>query len=97
MVEKDGARLGVVNLSGTVFMKAARSPFTEIDSILEELDGRADHVLVDFHAEATSEKVAMGWHLDGRVTGVRRHAHARPDRRRARAARRDRLHHRRRA
>jgi 2',3'-cyclic-nucleotide 2'-phosphodiesterase len=76
IVEKDGRRLAVVNLSGTVFMKAARSPFTEIDSILEELDGRADHVLVDFHAEATSEKVAMGWHLDGRVTAcVGTHTH----------------------
>ena len=76
VVEKDGMRLGVVNLSGTVFMKAARSPFTEIDTILEELDGRADHVVVDFHAEATSEKVAMGWHVDGRVTAcVGTHTH----------------------
>jgi metallophosphoesterase (TIGR00282 family) len=76
IVEKDGARLAVVNLSGTVFVKAARSPFTEIDSILEELDGRADHVLVDLHAEATSEKVAMGWHVDGRVTAcVGTHTH----------------------
>jgi 2',3'-cyclic-nucleotide 2'-phosphodiesterase len=76
VVEKDGSRLAVVNLSGTVFMKAARSPFTEIDTILEELDGRADHVFVDFHAEATSEKVAMGWHLDGRVMAcVGTHTH----------------------
>jgi 2',3'-cyclic-nucleotide 2'-phosphodiesterase len=76
IVEKDGARLGVVNLSGTVFMRAARSPFSEIDSILGELDGRVDHVLVDFHAEATSEKVAMGWHLDGRVMAcVGTHTH----------------------
>jgi hypothetical protein len=76
VVEKDGARLAVVNLSGTVFMKAARSPFPEIDTILEELEGRADHVLVDFHAEATSEKVAMGWHVDGRVMAcVGTHTH----------------------
>ena len=76
IVEKDGARLAVVNLSGTVFMKAARSPFTEIDGILEELDGRADHVFLDFHAEATSEKVAMGWHVDGRVLAcVGTHTH----------------------
>jgi 2',3'-cyclic-nucleotide 2'-phosphodiesterase len=76
VVEKDGARLAVVNLSGTVFMKAARSPFPEVDAILSELEGRADHVLVDFHAEATSEKVAMGWHLDGRVTAcVGTHTH----------------------
>ena len=76
VLEKNGARLAVVNLSGTVFMKAARSPFSEIDTILEELDGRADHVFVDFHAEATSEKVAMGWHLDGRVMAcVGTHTH----------------------
>jgi metallophosphoesterase (TIGR00282 family) len=76
VVEKDGMRLGVVNLSGTVFMRAARSPFPEVDSILEDLDGRVDHVLVDFHAEATSEKVAMGWHLDGRVMAcVGTHTH----------------------
>ena len=76
VVERDGARLAVVNLSGTVFLDAARSPFSEADAILSDLRGRADHVLVDFHAEATSEKVAMGWHLDGRVTGcVGTHTH----------------------
>jgi 2',3'-cyclic-nucleotide 2'-phosphodiesterase len=76
VVEKDGVRLAVVNLSGTVFLDAARTPFAEIDAILAELRGRADHVLVDFHAEATSEKVAMGWYLDGRVTAcVGTHTH----------------------
>ena len=86
----------MVNLSGTVFLEAARSPFAEADAILAELRGKADHVLVDFHAEATSEKVAMGWHLDGRVTAcLGTHTHV-PDRRRARAAGRHRLHQRRR-
>jgi len=76
VVEKDGARLAVVNLLGTVFVDAARSPFSESDAVLAELRGKADHVLVDFHAEATSEKVAMGWHLDGRVTAcVGTHTH----------------------
>jgi metallophosphoesterase (TIGR00282 family) len=76
IVEKDGMRLGVVNLSGTVFLDAARSPFPEVDAILSELRGKADHVLVDFHAEATSEKVAMGWYLDGLVTAcVGTHTH----------------------
>jgi metallophosphoesterase (TIGR00282 family) len=70
VVERGGVRLAVTNLVGTVFLKAARSPFDEVEAILESLDGRADHVLVDFHAEATSEKVAMGWYLDGRVTAV---------------------------
>jgi metallophosphoesterase (TIGR00282 family) len=68
VIEKDGRRLAVLNLSGTIFLEAARLPFSEADAVLSELEGRADHVLVDFHAEATSEKLAMGWHLDGRVT-----------------------------
>jgi metallophosphoesterase (TIGR00282 family) len=76
VLERDGLRLGVVNLSGQLFVEAARSPFAEADAILSDLRGRADHVLVDFHAEATSEKVAMGWHLDGRVTAcVGTHTH----------------------
>jgi metallophosphoesterase (TIGR00282 family) len=70
VVERDGVRLGVVNVVGTVFLKAARSPFDEIESALTSLEGRVDHILVDHHAEATSEKVAMGWYLDGRVTAV---------------------------
>jgi metallophosphoesterase (TIGR00282 family) len=76
VVEKEGRRLAVLNLAGMLFMEAARSPFAEVDAALAELKGKADHVLVDFHAEATSEKVAMGWHLDGRVTAcVGTHTH----------------------
>jgi metallophosphoesterase (TIGR00282 family) len=70
VVEKDGLRLGVVNLSGNVFLRAGRVAFLEVDAALDALDGKVDHVLVDMHAEATSEKVAMGWYLDGRVTAV---------------------------
>ncbi len=70
VVEAGGVRLGVVNLVGTVFLSAARSPFDEAESVLAALEGRCDAVLVDFHAEATSEKVAMGWYLDGRVAAV---------------------------
>jgi metallophosphoesterase (TIGR00282 family) len=69
VVEHGGLRLGVVNISGNLHMRAGRSAFTEIEPALREL-GEVDHVLVDVHAEATSEKVAMGWHLDGRVTAV---------------------------
>jgi metallophosphoesterase (TIGR00282 family) len=76
VVERDGKRLAVVNLAGTVFLDSYRSPFPEADALLAELRGSADHVLVDFHAEATSEKVAMGWYLDGRVTAcVGTHTH----------------------
>ena len=70
VIEKEGRTVGIVNLSGAVQLKVARSPFHEIDSILERLRGETDVLLVDFHAEVTSEKVAMGWHLDGRVTAV---------------------------
>ena len=67
--ERDGVSLGVVNLSGNLFMQAASPAFTTVEDALREVAG-ADHVLVDMHAEATSEKVAMGWFLDGRVTAV---------------------------
>jgi metallophosphoesterase (TIGR00282 family) len=68
VVELYGRRCGVINLSGAVGLRVARSPFHEVDNILEKIE--ADFVIVDFHAEVTSEKVAMGWHLDGRVAGV---------------------------
>ena len=70
VVEKHGTRFGVLNLAGTVMMKAARSPFLVVNDEIEKLAQLADLVLVDFHAEATSEKVAMGWHLDGKVCAV---------------------------
>jgi 2',3'-cyclic-nucleotide 2'-phosphodiesterase len=70
VVEVGERRVAVVNLSGGVSLTVARSPFSEIDAILERLEDDADTVIVDFHAEVTSEKVAMGWHLDGRVAAV---------------------------
>ena len=70
VVEVAAQRVAVVNLSGAVQLNVARSPFAEIDTLLERLAGDADAVIVDFHAEVTSEKVAMGWHLDGRVAAV---------------------------
>jgi metallophosphoesterase (TIGR00282 family) len=76
VVHAGGQALGVANLSGSLFLDAARSAFPEADAVLADLRGKADHVLVDMHAEATSEKVAMGWHLDGRVTAcVGTHTH----------------------
>jgi metallophosphoesterase (TIGR00282 family) len=68
VVEAGGLRVGVINLSGAVGLQVARLPFQEADAILERIE--ADCVVVDFHAEVTSEKVAMGWHLDGRVAAV---------------------------
>src|SRR5215203_2286372 len=69
MVERDGVTLGVVNLSGNLFMQAGSPALVTVDEALREVVG-ADHVLVDMHAEATSEKVALGWYLDGKVTAV---------------------------
>jgi metallophosphoesterase (TIGR00282 family) len=69
VVERGGVRLGVASLSGNLYLRAGRSAFTEIEVALKEI-GEVEHILVDVHAEATSEKVAMGWHLDGRVTAV---------------------------
>ncbi len=68
VIEAGGRRVGVINLSGAVGLKVARSPFIEVDSILEKIE--CDFSIIDFHAEVTSEKVAMGWHLDGRVAAV---------------------------
>jgi metallophosphoesterase (TIGR00282 family) len=70
VIERDGVRLGVVSVSGNLFMNAGRPAFTEADAALAALRGSVDHVLVDMHAEATSEKVGIGWYLDGRVTAV---------------------------
>jgi metallophosphoesterase (TIGR00282 family) len=69
VVERDGASLGVVNLSGNLYMQAGAPALLAIDDALREVQD-ANHVLVDMHAEATSEKVALGWYLDGRVTAV---------------------------
>ena len=69
VVERNGVSLGVVNLQGNVFLHSGRAAFPEADAALREVEA-ADHVLVDMHAEATSEKIGMGWHLDGRVTAV---------------------------
>jgi len=66
----DGTDVGVVSLIGRVFMDAMDCPFQTIDGILTELGERAKVILVDMHAEATSEKGAMGWHLAGRVSAV---------------------------
>ena len=69
IVERDGTSLGVVNLSGNLWLQAGSPAFVTVDDALREVDG-ADQILVDMHAEATSEKIAMGWYLDGRVTAV---------------------------
>jgi metallophosphoesterase (TIGR00282 family) len=65
-----GIPVATINLEGRVFMNALDSPFAVVDRLLAELDQSVRVVLVDFHAEATSEKQALGFHLDGRVSAV---------------------------
>lgn len=67
---RGGNRIGVINLMGRIFMEPLRCPFEQVDKILSEMALQTKIILVDMHAEATSEKVAMGWHLDGRVSAV---------------------------
>lgn len=67
-VEKDGVKLAVINICGRIFLDGYDDPFRDIDRLLEQAG--TDHVFIDFHAEATSEKVAFGYHVDGRATAV---------------------------
>lgn len=66
----DGRKAAVLNLVGRVYMDPADCPFAAADRILPELRKVTPVILVDFHAEATSEKAALGWHLDGRCSAV---------------------------
>jgi metallophosphoesterase (TIGR00282 family) len=66
----NGTKVAVMNVMGRVFMPPSDDPFRIIDDLIESLPAEAKVRIVDIHAEATSEKVAMGWHLDGRVSAV---------------------------
>jgi metallophosphoesterase (TIGR00282 family) len=65
-----GIRVGVINLAGRVFMNPLGCPFLTADREIGEMKNKAHVIIVDMHAEATSEKIAMGWYLSGRVTAV---------------------------
>jgi metallophosphoesterase (TIGR00282 family) len=67
---RDGRAVGVINVMGRVFMLNLDDPFAVVLKEIEAVRARTKVIIVDFHAEATSEKVAMGWHLDGKVTLV---------------------------
>jgi metallophosphoesterase (TIGR00282 family) len=67
---KNGVRYAVLNLQGRVFLNPIDDPFRKADSELAKLPPDVSFVLVDMHAETTSEKIAMGWYLDGKVTAV---------------------------
>ena len=67
---RDGTRVGVINLLGDLFMAPAVTPFEIVDELVEEAKRETPVIVVDFHGEATSEKVALARYLDGQVTAV---------------------------
>jgi metallophosphoesterase (TIGR00282 family) len=67
---RGGPAVGVINIEGRVFMRPVDCPFRAVEKEISDLADETEIVVVDFHAEATSEKLAMGWFLDGRVTAV---------------------------
>lgn len=70
VIERGGVRLAVLNLQGRVFMAPIDDPFRAADALLSEIEGSADVVVLDFHAEATSEKQAIAHYLDGRLAAI---------------------------
>jgi len=70
IADADGRKLGVLSLQGRVFMEPIDCPFRVADAEIARLAEETKAIVVDFHAEATSEKAALGWHLDGRVSAV---------------------------
>jgi metallophosphoesterase (TIGR00282 family) len=66
----DGRAVGVINVMGRVFMLNIDDPFAVVQREIDAIRHKTRVIIVDFHAEATSEKIAMGWHLDGKVTAV---------------------------
>src|SRR6476620_7993240 len=67
---RSGESIGVINIMGRIFMQPLDDPFAVVLKEIEAIRAKARVIIVDFHAEATSEKVGMGWHLDGRVTAM---------------------------
>lgn len=67
---RNGIKMGVINLQGRVFIKEIDCPFRTVLPVIDNLKSETSLIVVDFHAEATAEKIAMGWYLDGRVTAV---------------------------
>jgi metallophosphoesterase (TIGR00282 family) len=70
ILEKNGHRLAIMNLLGRVYMEPLESPFRTARKEISVIQKQTNNIVVDFHGEATSEKVALGWYLDGKVSGV---------------------------
>lgn len=70
IIEKSGVKVGIVNLIGRIYMSPAACPFAAAKRVTDKIREITPIIIVDFHAEATSEKEAMGWYLDGKVSAV---------------------------
>ncbi len=70
IIKAGGKKLAIINLQGRTFLPPIDCPFRTADDLIEEARKETGNILVDFHAEATSEKIAMGWYLDGRASIV---------------------------
>ncbi|MGO4543952.1 TIGR00282 family metallophosphoesterase [Paenibacillus sp. 2TAB23] len=70
IIKAGGKQLAIINLQGRTFLPPIDCPFRKADELIEAAKEKTNNILVDFHAEATSEKIAMGWHLDGRASIV---------------------------
>ncbi|MBO8155161.1 MAG: TIGR00282 family metallophosphoesterase [Bacillaceae bacterium] len=68
--EIDGKKLAVINLQGRTFLPPLDDPFRKARELIEQARKKTPYIFVDFHAEATSEKQAMGWFVDGKVSGI---------------------------
>jgi len=69
-VMRNGIKTGIINLSGRIFLAPLENPFSMVIQIINKIAAETPVILVDFHAEATSEKVAMGWFLNGKASAV---------------------------
>ena len=69
-VKKNGIKTGIINLSGRIFLPPLENPFSAVIQIINSIAVETPVIIVDFHAEATSEKVALGWFLNGKVSAV---------------------------
>ena len=67
---KSGEKVGFINVLGRTYMEPVSCPFEAVDREISRLKAETNIIFVDFHAEATSEKIALGWHLDGKVSAV---------------------------
>lgn len=70
IIEKDGKKIGVLNISGSTFMGDMDSPFGISEEIIDDLKDQVDILLIDFHGETTSEKIAYGYRYDGKATAI---------------------------